>query len=118
MFKSSYNKGFAMTFKNGLTISVQWGVGNYCERRSFHSTVNNDMKNIFNESVNAEIAIWSNDGTDFNFENDWVKGYVSADEVAGWITMVSTAKDMNDLNTIVSETKTKAFVMQFNPDNY
>ena len=25
------NKGFHMTFKNGLTASVQWGLGNYCD---------------------------------------------------------------------------------------
>lgn len=118
MFKSSYNKGFSMTFNNGLTISVQWGVANYCERRSFHHTHIDDMKNITNESPDAEIAIWSEDGIDFDFKNDWVKGYVSADEVAGWIMLVSTAKNMHDLNKLVESAKTKAMVVKFSPSEY
>ena len=28
-FVSTFNKGFNMTFENGISISVQWGVGNY-----------------------------------------------------------------------------------------
>ena len=32
-FTTSYNKGFRMTFGNGFSISVQWGVGNYCEKK-------------------------------------------------------------------------------------
>ena len=27
------NKGFRMTFPNGWTVSVQWGPGNYCEKK-------------------------------------------------------------------------------------
>lgn len=95
MFKSSYNKGFSMTFKNGLTISVQWGVGNYCERRSFHHTHIDDMKNIDNWSSDAEIAIWNEHGVDFDFGNDCVKGFVSADEVAHWIYITMSAIDLN-----------------------
>jgi hypothetical protein len=30
-FKSTMRKGFHMTFANGLTASVQWGAGNYCD---------------------------------------------------------------------------------------
>ena len=30
-FVSTMRKGFHMTFENGLTISVQWGAGNYCD---------------------------------------------------------------------------------------
>lgn len=118
MFRSTYNKGFSMTFQNGITISVQWGYNNYCERRSFHHTITDDMKNPTNESSDAEIAIWNDKNSEYNFGNDWVKGYVSADEVAGWISLVSIAKDMKDLYKLVSEVKTKAVAMQFNLDAY
>lgn len=30
-FNSTSNKGFNMTFANGITASVQWGTGNYCD---------------------------------------------------------------------------------------
>ena len=30
-FNSTMRKGFHMTFANGLTASVQWGAGNYCD---------------------------------------------------------------------------------------
>ena len=30
-FVSTMRKGFHMTFENGLTVSVQWGAGNYCD---------------------------------------------------------------------------------------
>lgn len=103
MFKSSYNKGFSMTFKNGLTISVQWGVGNYCERRSFHHTNIDDLKNIDNWSPDAEIAIWNEHGVDFNFEYDSVKGFVSADEVAHWIYITMSAIDLNHVAHMARE---------------
>ena len=32
-FTSGYIKGFRMTFENGYSISVQWGVGNYCDKQ-------------------------------------------------------------------------------------
>ena len=35
MLVSTLNKGFQLTFENGLTISVQFGSGNYCERNGF-----------------------------------------------------------------------------------
>ena len=30
-FVSTMRKGFHITFENGLTASVQWGAGNYCD---------------------------------------------------------------------------------------
>ena len=30
-FMSTDRKGFHMIFSNGLTASVQWGFGNYCD---------------------------------------------------------------------------------------
>ena len=54
-------EGFSMTFENGLTISVQFGIGNYCTR------------NEKDEAISSEIAIWNEDGKWFDFGNDQVK---------------------------------------------
>ena len=32
-FLATRNKGFRMVFENKFEISVQWGPGNYCERK-------------------------------------------------------------------------------------
>jgi hypothetical protein len=42
--------GFTIAFENGLTASVQWGRGNYCENR--FSTFPNSASN------NAEVAVF------------------------------------------------------------
>lgn len=34
MFQAFENKGFQVSFPNGLTLSVHFGPGNYCEHRS------------------------------------------------------------------------------------
>lgn len=64
MFAITSCKGFHITFKNGITLSTQFGSGNYCS--------NFDME-LFNippglerlesklECGNAEIAIWDKD---------------------------------------------------------
>ena len=61
MFGSTYNRGFHMTFANGITISVQFGHGNYCERNEFNPNVNADMENDATQSKNAEVAVWRGD---------------------------------------------------------
>lgn len=63
-FKIDENKGFKITFDNGVTVSVQFGGGNYCNNR-----VMTPLTGIYiegQECVNAEVAIW--------------------DSVGGWIT--------------------------------
>lgn len=55
-FVSTMRKGFQMTFENGLTASVQWGAGNYCDN---HFT--NDLDEIYckrdMQSDTAEVAV-------------------------------------------------------------
>lgn len=55
-FVSTMRKGFHMTFPNGLTASVQWGAGNYCDNHSPE-----DMDFTFSkdaESDTAEVAVF------------------------------------------------------------
>ena len=97
MFKSTHNKGFHMTFKNGFTISVQFGTSSYCSRRNYSSELFPEMKMEWVGSPDAEIAIWDADGEWFSFGYDNVKGYCSADEVATWIIFCTAATSMEDL---------------------
>ena len=57
-FNSTHNKGFQMTFDNGFRLSVQWGVGNYCQRKS-DLQFGDEMKGNFWESTSAEIAVFN-----------------------------------------------------------
>ena len=101
-FKTTSNKGFQMTFENGLTISVQWGTMNYCDRKNNDiNEFESELKTKNVESSNAEIAIWHQDSdTWFDFGTDQVKGWCSANEVARWIQSTSVARDLEDLKNI------------------
>ena len=90
-FLATQNKGFQMTFSNGLTISVQWGTNNYCSNRDTGKILDKDMLT----SATAEIAIWDRMGFGYNFsEGRNCEGWVSADEVAKWISKVSMAESL------------------------
>ena len=101
MFGSNYNHGFTMTFKNGITISVQFGPGNYCERRGATVSYRGDMDGStpIVKSKNAEIAIWDENGKWFSFGNDTVKGWVDTEEVGTWIILCTAATSLFDLKT-------------------
>lgn len=95
-FRSTSNKGFQLTFDNGLTISVQWGVGNYCTRRNYLDAPD-PMSVEFVESTTAEIAIWNGSDEWFDFGSGEAKGYIGADEVAEWIIKTSKADGLSEL---------------------
>lgn len=79
LMKTDFNTGFQMTFENGWTVSVQWGPSNYIADRQ-----------CGNDSVNAEIAAWDKDGAWYRSydQNDNVKGWFKADEVAEFMAMI------------------------------
>lgn len=87
-FKSQERPGFSMTFENGWTISVQWHIHAYCERKKMTT----DMDEIFDrkpaQSATAEIAIWDKEGEWYNFESDQVLGYQTPDQVVEWMQKV------------------------------
>ena len=91
-FVSTQNKGFGITFQNGFTISVQWGTENYCE----HINLDIDFEDLPNpkeenrwESRNAEIAVFDDKGIVPVGEHDDVIGWLTPDEVAKAIEIVS-----------------------------
>lgn len=96
MLKITQNHGFQLTFSNNLTISVQFGTNNYCERKNYHALGHaTEMKKDIITSANAEIAIWDKNNKWFDFGSDQVKGYLNSNEIADWIEKVSKATDIN-----------------------
>ena len=97
-FSNSEGRGFHLTFDNGWTISVQFSGGHYCDNKEKHWSWARDraMDNMPVHSSNAEIAVWSNSGPHNGglvfLENDNVRGWTSADEVAQVIHKLRTAK--------------------------
>ena len=90
-FSITSHKGFHLTFNNSWQVSVQFGPGNYCERRE--SNYDEPRNGEHWESNNAEIAIWhASNGKMVMLEHDVVRGYCTADEVAKVIHLVSTAE--------------------------
>ena len=112
-FVATRNKGFAMTFDNNYTISVQWGTENYCEKKNttIHSTDPHwpvdPMEHTRWESLSAEIAVFegermlsvATDGVDD------VIGWLGTDDVAKIITIVQSAHPDNE-EEMVEEIKT------------
>jgi len=95
-FVATRNKGFAMTFDNNYTISVQWGTENYCEKR--HTTIHptDPMEHKRWDSLSAEIAVFSKERMIPIGDSDDVIGWCSADKVAKVITIVQSAHPDNE----------------------
>ena len=87
MFRITQNKGFQMTFENGCTISVQFGYYNYCDNHNHPDGYDFSNRRTMVESSTAEIAILLPNGEFYDFGNDSVKGYCSANEVANYIKL-------------------------------
>lgn len=81
-FVSTMRKGFQMTFPNGLTVSVQWGAGNYCDNYfSEDYTFSKDA-----ESDTAEVAVL-NSQDEFIDPQRFFDYEINSDEmVAGHLT--------------------------------
>lgn len=88
-FTITDGKGFHLKFSNGWSISVQFGIHNYCENQSMSWANDANIKAGENGSDTAEIAIIQPDGEffqhpDYPYEDD-VCGYRSANDVSGFI---------------------------------
>ena len=96
-FTSCLNKGFSMTFDNGFRISVQWGIGNYCAVKD-KDEWNAPQKQDYWDSISAEIAVFDNDGSFIELNDDMVAGWLSTDTVAKIIAIVSSATTANEIS--------------------
>ena len=95
-FIATQNKGFRMKFDNGFSISVQWGIENYCEKKSFNTDIDPTKERIW-ESGNDEIAVFDDNGIVPIGGDDQVIGWLSADEVAKVIEGVSSAESRDEI---------------------
>tara|TARA_R110000765_G_C18685962_1_gene579972 strand:- start:297 stop:623 length:327 start_codon:yes stop_codon:yes gene_type:complete len=101
-FIATQNKGFRMEFDNGFSISVQWGIENYCEKKSFNTDIDPTKERIW-ESTSAEIAVFDDEGIVPVGGDDQVIGWLSPDEVAKYIAIVSSATNKNEIETKIKE---------------
>lgn len=87
MFAITHKTGFQMTFENGVTVSVQFGPGNYCCRRANKDSDWDAPKNTSRwESKDAEVAILLPSGEFYQIQEcDQVEGWQSVEDVAKWI---------------------------------
>lgn len=91
-FNSTSNKGFNMTFANGITASVQWGAGNYCD--NYFSKDFSFSKEA--SSNTAKVAAWNENDewvtNKFCDTCDDVAGYLSPDEVLQFLNSCANYK--------------------------
>ena len=105
MFQINENKGFHITFANGITISCQIGGGNYCDNYSLEfPRIHDEMNQHITSCNNCEIAIWDKNNEWITYEileklnlldkcipcDYMVAGYVGSDIVAKIIAYIST----------------------------
>lgn len=96
-FVSICCKGFHMTFENGLTASVQWGAGNYCDNHFPEDMDFSYSKDA--QSNTAEVAVFK--GNRFLKANDFVPeecrgcdivcGYMTPEQVVDFLYAVKNA---------------------------
>ena len=95
--------GFSITFKNNITVSVQFGEHHYCDNRNVGMTSyeKHDIPTNRYQSTTAEVAVFDDQGNwltkdyvkDSNlseiYDGDDVIGHVKPDDVAKIIDWAS-----------------------------
>lgn len=95
-FRITGKKGFHITFKNGYTVSVQFGPANYCD--NYNMPIDEEHDEIAGRlgSSEAEVAVWGKDGQmdkHPDFGGDTVKGYVNAEYVLSLLNWAASQKE-------------------------
>lgn len=83
MFKITRKRGFHVTYKNGYTVSVQFGPGTYSDNYSADIGEDDEVSGSRGSST-AECAVWANDGEMIphkSFDGNTVGGRMTPDEV-------------------------------------
>ena len=97
-FEISDNKGFHITYKNGYTVSVQFGGGNYCTNRDLPIE---DYGKSVPPSDTAETALMTKDGF-VSYQGDDVQGYMSPSEVLKLMVHAESLPIYDELAAFVS----------------
>lgn len=83
-FVSTMRKGFHMTFENGLTASVQWGAGNYCDNHSPDDMDFSYRKDASSDT--AEVAVMDSKGNFLEIAQFLHENAYCDDVVCGWLS--------------------------------
>lgn len=83
-FVSTMRKGFHMTFENGLTASVQWGAGNYCDNHFPEDMDFSCSKDA--RSDTAEVAVIDSKGKFLKIAQFLHEDADCDDVVCGWLS--------------------------------
>ena len=98
-FVSTRRKGFHMTFPNNLTVSVQWGAGNYCDN---HDDLDFSLTKDA-ESDTAEVAVLDSQWEfidpqqffDYEIDSDgMVAGYLTPSQV---VELLANVRDWSNI---------------------
>ena len=87
MFQVNGNKGFKLTFPNGITLSSQFGFGNYCNNRNYLKLIESNSGET--TSSNCEVAVLNKDGSliTATMVDDLPDVFNNDDDVIGWVNM-------------------------------
>lgn len=91
---TGFEQGFHMTFKNGYTISVQFGNGNYCSN-GLTPIASDDGEKIIGQCSNCETAILKPNGKFLKYKGDDVQGWQTTNDVAETIAYIQTLEANN-----------------------
>lgn len=94
MFRIIDGKGFYITLKNGYTVSVQFGYGNYCDHHHNYSRIDESFLDHGKRlgalgSSTAEIAIIKPNGEFYPICGNDVSGYQTPEDLIEIINMAS-----------------------------
>ena len=91
-WKNGYsdNRGFHLTFDNHVTVSVQWGAGNYCSNKRYMFPEHRE-EHIPDDSMTAEVAVWVNTASEWKDQFITHKALYRIKEI--------TKKEMNDIDS-------------------
>lgn len=88
MFKITQNSGFHITFKNGVTLSTQFGSNSYSQNRHRDVHIDNDCTS----SRDCEIAIWNEKDKWLTKDILYKAGLYVDDDVKGWVEVSEWSK--------------------------
>ena len=87
--KICHNKGFHLTFENGWTVSVQFGVGNYCENHDNPIEEFREIGKVAYASDDAEVWAWDSEGNHYPKEP---LGYQTPEQLLKLMNKISKKK--------------------------
>lgn len=97
-FAITSGRGFHITFPNGVTVSVQFGGGQYCEH--YYGEIGSEPAHHKWSSTDAEVAAWDKNGEwitkRWRRGGDNVVGYQSPSDVLALLKWAASRKEKKE----------------------